>query len=228
MRTIICAVANCGKTRLVTGRGRTKYCEEHAPEMDRVRRQKYRQEHLEEALSYRQEHWEEVREYNRKYRQEHREELRERDRTYRQKHQKENRERCKKYGQRHREELRKYDQALQRRFSRMKRYAKKRGLEFSIIFEEWQALVAQPCHYCGDNLPLTGGGTDRIDSSLGYVPSNCAPCCTVCNIAKHTMTYAEFRAWVYRVSHSTWYKGKKAQRKARKRLLKDHKIRVPI
>ncbi len=67
----------------------------------------------------------------------------------------------------------------------------------SFTYQEWLALVAQYqrcCAYCGaagsvqvdHRTPLSRGGTNEIGNIL--------PACARCNLRKHTMTDAEFRA----------------------------------
>lgn len=77
------------------------------------------------------------------------------------------------------------------------------GLEVTLTLEEFEELCGTECSYCGGNLPATGSGIDRINSSIGYIKSNCRACCGTCNRAKSDMTEAEFRAWVCRV-YSNW------------------------
>ena len=77
--------------------------------------------------------------------------------------------------------------------------AQKRSIDVQITQEEFMQIVASPCFYCGGALPDAGSGIDRIDNTLGYIPGNCRPCCTACNLAKREMSEEEFRAWVERV-----------------------------
>lgn len=69
----------------------------------------------------------------------------------------------------------------------------RRSLEFGDVCdmtkEEIMELTTQPCYYCGAepkarNKYLFRNGLDRIDSSRGYIKSNCVPCCRDCNIMK--------------------------------------------
>ena len=79
-----------------------------------------------------------------------------------------------------------------------KRYqytAFKRELEFAITEAEFKTLTSQACTYCSkQNSTTHQNGIDRVDSAVGYVPSNCVPCCGECNVMKHIMKPAEFRA----------------------------------
>lgn len=83
--------------------------------------------------------------------------------------------------------------------------------------EEWEKIVFQPCHYCGEtdvrHMPpsrvrqwkclnehpelsnqysLSINGVDRIDSEEGYLVSNCVPCCRMCNMMKSGYTQTDF------------------------------------
>ena len=62
----------------------------------------------------------------------------------------------------------------------------------------WKQTTPQTCHYCGlpqDAItkvgmtsqikrPVKYMGVDRLDSSVGYTPSNMVPCCFSCNRIK--------------------------------------------
>lgn len=97
-------------------------------------------------------------------------------------------------------------------WARYLRQAEQRGLSFNLNQEEFRGLVCQPCYYCGtppDNFvpdrygrngSLRYSGVDRKDSSRGYEPDNCVPCCFPCNKAKGTRTTDEFLSWVGRVA----------------------------
>ncbi len=65
------------------------------------------------------------------------------------------------------------------------RSARVRGIELSITRDEYMDIIRSgKCIYCNDDLPQYGGGVDRVDSSLGYVPGNCVPSCGPCNKLK--------------------------------------------
>jgi 5-methylcytosine-specific restriction endonuclease McrA len=90
-----------------------------------------------------------------------------------------------------------------------KRGARLRGLSWDLSDDDFDRLISQPCHYCGQPPSLKKeirssatrlcNGIDRVDSNLGYSPENVVPCCTPCNKAKGDMTYDEFMAWVARL-----------------------------
>lgn len=96
--------------------------------------------------------------------------------------------------------------------------ARARGVEWRLTVEEFKAIVALRCHYCGAGpkrllRKCTDGsghsaiykskervnGIDRVDNTKPYELSNCVACCKKCNQAKHTMTAREFFSWVTRV-----------------------------
>jgi hypothetical protein len=83
--------------------------------------------------------------------------------------------------------------------------AKLRGLLVTITKDDYAQLITKPCHYCGGFLPSSGHGIDRIDSSFGYIPDNCRPCCSVCNYAKRAMSEVDFKTWIVRV-YEQWAK----------------------
>lgn len=81
--------------------------------------------------------------------------------------------------------------------------ARRTGMEFSIALAEYKKLLEQPCHYCGGPLPEVGAGLDRIDSKVGYIPTNVRPCCWPCNTGKNKMPEKAFREWVVKV-YNNW------------------------
>ena len=94
-------------------------------------------------------------------------------------------------------------------FSRIRKNARVRDLEWTLTKEQVRFLTKRPCHYCGvapsqvhDNKNLNGvyvyNGLDRIDNDEGYTITNVVPCCKVCNRAKFNMTSEEFEIWVAR------------------------------
>lgn len=73
-------------------------------------------------------------------------------------------------------------------YSVYKSQAKKRAHEFSLSVDDFEKIVSEPCHYCGDYFV----GIDRKDNSKGYTLENSLPCCKHCNIAKRDMRYDVF------------------------------------
>lgn len=85
---------------------------------------------------------------------------------------------------------------IARSFYVYQRNAAKKGLEFSISFDEFSILKNGKCRYCGSNDEI---GIDRIDSNKGYSIDNAAPCCRACNQMKWNRTTGEFIKHIKRV-----------------------------
>jgi len=94
--------------------------------------------------------------------------------------------------------------------------AKKLKIEFNLSKEDFKNLIYQNCHYCGNppnrpypplgkKKPYNGyiyiNGIDRVDSNkeIGYILSNCVPCCEICNKAKRDLPPEEFQDWINRL-----------------------------
>lgn len=89
--------------------------------------------------------------------------------------------------------------------------ADNRNIEFKLSKEHVLKMSGQLCFYCGIepfNVRKTRSknrghfiynGIDRVDSALGYIEGNVVPCCSICNVAKHEMSYDEFLTWIDRI-----------------------------
>lgn len=95
-------------------------------------------------------------------------------------------------------------------YIRYKYGASKRGLEFSLTFEECMAMFSSNCFYCNaepsnviksnyNNGDFIYNGIDRVDNNLGYVASNVVPCCKQCNNAKWILSKDEFLKLIKRI-----------------------------
>lgn len=78
--------------------------------------------------------------------------------------------------------------------------AKTRGLSFSLDHGQFAELISQPCHYCGVNVRI---GVDRIESNVGYMPNNCVPACTACNMSKNKYSMESFYRMAVAVARNT-------------------------
>lgn len=87
------------------------------------------------------------------------------------------------------------------------RDAQKRGFEWDLTDNAFDALTSGDCFYCGqppakekvtrgNNGSFLYNGIDRKDSSLGYHPDNVVSCCYICNRAKNSMSYEDFVCWL--------------------------------
>jgi len=75
------------------------------------------------------------------------------------------------------------------RFSRLKQQARLRGIPLDLTREQWESVVANPCHYCGGTLESTGYGLDRKDTHGAYTLLNVVACCQSCNRRKGRQSY---------------------------------------
>lgn len=97
-----------------------------------------------------------------------------------------------------------------------KRGARRRGLSWELSDDDFDRLISQPCHYCGQPPSLKKetrssatrlcNGIDRADSTLGYTPKNTVSCCRICNLAKTDMPYDDFIAWIARLTEYQFFR----------------------
>lgn len=96
--------------------------------------------------------------------------------------------------------------------------AKRRSLDFSLEYDVFLTLILKSCYWCGiepqPNKIINGNdsrrdrlfsynGIDRVNSDIGYIESNCVPCCRRCNTAKNDMTVEEWLDLCNRVVQNT-------------------------
>jgi hypothetical protein len=82
-----------------------------------------------------------------------------------------------------------------------KRNAKKRNLPWLLTDDQFRELTSSACYYTG-KLPSSVwpaaleqyiyNGVDRVDSTRGYEPENCVPCCAEINWMKRDLDPARF------------------------------------
>jgi hypothetical protein len=82
-------------------------------------------------------------------------------------------------------------------FNNYRRIAKQKNRKFDISYAFFAEMVSKDCFYCGA-IPrpirassyknIVVNGIDRINNDLGYIESNCVPCCTRCNQEKRDLT----------------------------------------
>lgn len=88
-------------------------------------------------------------------------------------------------------------------FSSYKKEASKKKYFFGLTEETFKELIDSTCFYCGKKpkqVSKSGGSTDnytyngidRLNSDLGYIKSNCVPCCKTCNYMKRTLSPSSF------------------------------------
>lgn len=98
--------------------------------------------------------------------------------------------------------------SVTRLYKSYKKGAKDRDLSFELSEEEFAEIIKQPCHYCGIEpcrqykrdkrhvYDFYYNGIDRMDNKKGYSKTNVVPCCTMCNSAKRSTDYEEFKKWI--------------------------------
>ena len=74
----------------------------------------------------------------------------------------------------------------------LQRNAYSRELMITITRDEFEKMAILPCYYCGFTSQIRLNGIDRIDNNKGYLPSNCIPCCKMCNMMKQAQHPIEF------------------------------------
>jgi hypothetical protein len=98
--------------------------------------------------------------------------------------------------------------AIHKIYTAYKKGAEDRCHAWGLSVDEVDALVRQPCYYCGatatNRYTIRGpefrhNGIDRINNAEGYYPDNVVPCCKDCNRAKHTLSRDDFIALAVRV-----------------------------
>ena len=108
----------------------------------------------------------------------------------------------KEYAEVHKDELKQYRKDWYQenrnlpivRFRQLKSSATRRNLLVGITFEYYQELISTNiCHYCPNELPVSGSGIDRLDHFKGYIVGNVVPCCWDCNARKGALERAGFR-----------------------------------
>ncbi len=90
--------------------------------------------------------------------------------------------------------------------NKYKRRCQKKGTEFSLTDKQFYDICSMNCYYC-DALPsprscgyktkkdvgeYRANGIDRVDPNVGYIETNCVPCCTICNFMKTNKSQKDF------------------------------------
>lgn len=99
-------------------------------------------------------------------------------------------------------------------YSKYKYNAEKRDRIFDITFESFKKFCTSNCKYCGIvpskvepsgrktwtvNGTILVNGIDRVNNNIGYIESNCVPCCSQCNAAKKDFTEKQWNEWLDRI-----------------------------
>lgn len=92
----------------------------------------------------------------------------------------------------------KYMKEVKKKFKAYKYRADKKGLKFTLFYEQFVFIVTKACHYCGVEPKEKPHGIDRFKNDRGYTPVNCATSCWYCNRAKSNMSHQEFYKYLER------------------------------
>jgi hypothetical protein len=110
-------------------------------------------------------------------------------------------------------------------YKQYKSSAAHRSIDFNISLDDFINVASKPCSFCGDGMgeyskwqePWTQAkgrfitaqekktyiiaktGVDRINSKIGYAPSNIQPCCKNCNRAKMDLNQKDFLLLVEKI-----------------------------
>jgi hypothetical protein len=74
--------------------------------------------------------------------------------------------------------------SMNSQFSVYKISAETKQLEFNLTKGDFIEIVENECYYCGIVQEKGFNGIDRLNSSEGYINSNCVSCCEMCNFMK--------------------------------------------
>jgi hypothetical protein len=86
-----------------------------------------------------------------------------------------------------------------------KKRARTKEVDFDIDLGRFETITSSDCHYCGNKPSCLIGtylynGLDRIDNDGPYTDKNVVACCKNCNLAKRSMTKAEFIDMAIRIA----------------------------
>ena len=83
-------------------------------------------------------------------------------------------------------------------FLTYKNGATKRNLQWILSEEEFADITSKNCYYCNaeptekkkkkEFTSRKMNGVDRVDPNIGYNPTNCVPCCKICNYMKQELS----------------------------------------
>jgi hypothetical protein len=156
---------------------------------------KWRQRNKENIKSYQKKWHEENKEHVQQYLKDNAESIRLVQKRYRETHKEEIKTMWREWYEEHPE------RSPKRRFTESKNKAtKKRGINWTLTFDQYAALIEMPCYYCENKLgePVKRScGLDRLDSNKGYEMGNVVSCCYICNTIKNEhLTVEETKAAV--------------------------------
>ena len=87
---------------------------------------------------------------------------------------------------------RKRRESIEAHYKIYQRSARLKKLEFTLSEEEFKEMVVNPCYYCNTIDEKGFNGIDRMNQAAGYIQSNSASCCAMCNWNKGSLDSATF------------------------------------
>jgi hypothetical protein len=75
-------------------------------------------------------------------------------------------------------------------YLKYKQKSPSRNLDFQLSLDFFKKYVFADCYYCGEQIEKVG--FDRKNNDIGYIESNCVPCCSTCNWMKSNMSVEDF------------------------------------
>ena len=99
----------------------------------------------------------------------------------------------------------KHTHKIENRFKRGMRTASRKGIAWTISFDEFKTIVSNLCHYC--NKPIinsSGYNLDRKDNNKSYDIDNVVCCCMRCNRIKNKFLSYEEMVIVGRALQEFW------------------------
>ena len=99
--------------------------------------------------------------------------------------------------------------SMDSQYSVYKVSAYSKQLTFEITKGDFMEMVVNECYYCGIIQEKGFNGIDRLDSSEGYIMSNCVSCCQMCNYMKGCLGPTIFTNRIEHITtHLKLFKGK--------------------
>lgn len=93
------------------------------------------------------------------------------------------------------------DKLLKKLYHDYKHGASRRKLYFNLSWDFFTKIIFQNCFYCNRKpfqvyssglSKMTRTGIDRVENHIGYLESNCVPCCKDCNYSKRNKPFSDF------------------------------------
>jgi len=97
--------------------------------------------------------------------------------------------------------------AYQKLYTNYRSKCEREGIRFTLSKADFADLCSEDCYYCGarpsrmKSVDGVANGIDRVYPNVGYVKSNCVPCCRECNRGKSDAAPSEFVERAIRIAN---------------------------